>query len=59
MFSASPEWTDRDCSIPENREIVTNIDSHTYIHTQTYREGGLGAKFITTTPEDVLAHITQ
>lgn len=31
MFSASPEWTDRDCSIPENREIP--IQTHTHIHT--------------------------
>lgn len=61
MFSASPEWTDRDCSIPEYKKTVTSV--HTHKHTRLHRDGGagsgVGGRFITTTPEDVTAQITQ
>lgn len=41
MFSASPEWTDRDCSIPEYKKTVTSV--HTRKHTRLHRDGGAGS----------------
>lgn len=48
MFSASLEWTDRVCSIPEYTE--RERESYILTHTQTHREGGGGGQIHYTNP---------